>query len=185
MLLSLEQPHPIVDEVLTSIDGWERGLAGAVPADHRPRMSGTTCPNGSTSNARSTSVRPIPMFPEYRFRRIDHHRLGFVTFPIVFEGPPGLVHGGFSKVLFDCVTPTPQLRGRQVGQTRSADRPLSPPTRLETELRFEIVRATPTGRSPRRQRFSSMVVLYTGEVSALALPPERLSPQRFALRRES
>ena len=28
---------------------------------------------------------------------------GTVTFPIAYEGPPGLVHGGFLAVFFDCV----------------------------------------------------------------------------------
>ena len=111
---------------------------------------------------------------------------GFVTFPIVFEGPPGLVHGGFLGVLFDCVTQHHNCAVGRSGKTRSMTVRYRRPTPLETELRFEIVRA----HADREITSTATLlldgeVLCTGEVSALALPPERLSPQRFALRRES
>jgi hypothetical protein len=185
MVLSLEHPNPTVDEMLTTIAGWERDLADAQPADYRPRMS-------SDDESKRLYVQRAfdigsanPVFPEYRFDRLDlNSASGTVTFPIVFEGPPGLVHGGFLGVLFDCITQHHNCAVGRSGKTRSLIVRYRRPTPLEADLRFEIVR------TPSDQEITSTAslilddeVLCTGEVSALALPPEKLSPQRFAHRR--
>lgn len=186
MVLSLEHPHPTVDEILTTIAGWERDLAAALPADHRPRMS-----TGDESKRlyvqRAFDVGAAnPVFPEYRFERLDDENAsGSVRFPIVFEGPPGLVHGGSLAVLFDCVTQHHNCAVGRSGKTRSLLVRYRRPTPLETDLRFEIVR---TQSDREITSTASLIlddeVLCTGEVSALSLPPESLSANRFAHRRK-
>lgn len=185
MVLSLEQPHPTVDEMLTTIAGWERDLAGAQPADHRPRMSADDESKRVYVQRAFDIGAANPMFPEYRFYRLDPETAsGGVRFPIVFEGPPGLVHGGFLAVLFDCVTQHHNCAVGRSGKTRSMTVRYRRPTPLETNLRFEIVR---TQSDREITSTASLIldgeVLCTGEVSALALPPESLSPNRFAYRR--
>ena len=44
-----------------------------------------------------------PCFPEYDIAVDGDRAHGTVTFPVPYEGPPGIVHGGFLAVFFDCV----------------------------------------------------------------------------------
>ena len=44
-----------------------------------------------------------PCFPVYELSCADDRAEGTVEFPLVYEGPPGIVHGGFLAVFFDCV----------------------------------------------------------------------------------
>ena len=99
----------------------------------------------------------------------------------MYEGPPGLVHGGFpwassSTVSFsttkNCVTGLS-------GKTRSLVVTFRRPTPVLTELRFDIARSegeggiTSTGRL-----FFDDEVLCTGEVNTLASRPEKLAGTR-------
>ena len=70
---------------------------------------------------------------------------GRVTFPLVYEGPPGLVHGGFLAVFFDCVTQHQSCAAGRTGKTRSLTVTFRRPTPILTELRFDIVRARRDG----------------------------------------
>ena len=129
-----EQPHPIVDEVLTSIDGWERGLAGAVPADHRPRDERDDLVRRLYVQRAFDIGSANPMFPEYRFERIDTATAsGWITFRSCSRGHPAWCTAVSRGAVRLRRTP-PQLRGRQVGQDPFNDRLLSPPDSLETEL---------------------------------------------------
>ena len=74
------------------------------PTRRRASAPRPTVTAACTSTTRATSARSTPCFPEYD----DHGRRrsrasGTVTFPIVYEGPPGIVHGGFLAVFFDSV----------------------------------------------------------------------------------
>src|SRR4029077_16827241 len=44
-----------------------------------------------------------PFFPDYDLAVDDDGARGTVSFPVCYEGPPGIVHGGFLAVFFDCV----------------------------------------------------------------------------------
>ena len=44
-----------------------------------------------------------PCFPDYEISVSGDHATGTVTFPLVFEGPPGLVHGGVLSLFFEAV----------------------------------------------------------------------------------
>src|ERR1044072_5141115 len=98
-LLSLEHPHPAVDDLVDQIGAWESELAGAVPPDSTPRIGeGVETQRVYLSHAFDIGAFN-PCFPEYEFDRIKAETAeGRVTFPVVYEGPPGLVHGGFLTV---------------------------------------------------------------------------------------
>ena len=72
--------------------------------------------DGRTSTTRATSARTTRASPSTRSPSTAPHASGTVTFPLVFEGPPGVVHGGVLATFFDCVDPAPQLRRRRRGQ---------------------------------------------------------------------
>jgi hypothetical protein len=127
-----------------------------------------------------------PCFPEYRFDHLDAEKAaGRVYFPLAYEGPPGLVHGGFLGVFFDCVIQHQNCVTGLSGKTRSLVVTYRRPTPVLTELRFDIVRSqiergiTSTGRL-----LLDDEVLCMGEVNTLASPPDRLSTFQFGRRRK-
>jgi hypothetical protein len=184
LILSLEHPHPTVDAMLSQFAEWETDLAGAVPPDNAPRMHS----DGASKRIYLAHAFDIgtfnPCFPEYRFDHLDaEHATGTVTFPLAFEGPPGLVHGGFLAVFFDCVTQHHNCAAALSGRTRTLTVTYRRPTPVHTELRFDIVRTevdraiTSTARLLHGEE-----VLCIGEMNAVAMAPERLSVARFAMR---
>ena len=65
-----------------------------------------------------------PCFPTYEIRVDGDRASGRSTFPLVYEGPPGIVHGGFLALFFDCVI---QHHNCDLGHGRQ-DRPRSAST---------------------------------------------------------
>jgi hypothetical protein len=185
LLLSLEHAHPTVDAMLTQIAAWESELSSAVPPDGMPRI-------GDDDGSRrvyldhATDIGAFnPCFPEYRFDRIDGEAAsGHVEFPLVYEGPPGLVHGGFLAVFFDCVMQHQNCVAGLSGKTRSLQVTFRRPTPVLTELRFEISRSeAERGINSVARLLLDDEVLCSGEVTTLALPPEKLTGHRFGKRR--
>jgi hypothetical protein len=111
---------------------------------------------------------------------------GTVTFPIVYEGPPGSVHGGFLGVFFDCVVQQHNCATGLSGKTRSLTVKYRRPTPLCTELRFAIERAeTDRGLTSTARLSLDGEVLCVGVVDTVALPPEKLAGSDFGERRIS
>jgi hypothetical protein len=96
LLLSLEHPHPTVDEMLAKFAEWEGELAAAAPTDNAPRIGEIADDPRRVYLNHATDIGAYnPGFPEYRFDHLDAGKAGgVVCFPLVYEGPPGLVHGG-------------------------------------------------------------------------------------------
>ncbi|MEY8015293.1 hypothetical protein [Mycobacterium servetii] len=186
LLLSLEHPHPAVDDMLEKFAGWEGALAAAAPADPTPRMAGDDDRGRVYLNHAGDIGAYNPCFPEYRFDRLDAARAdGRVSFPLVYEGPPGLVHGGFLAVFFDCVIQHHNCATGLSGKTRSLGVRFRRPTPVLAELRFEISRsAAEWGIVSTARLLAGDEVLCTGEVSTLASPPEKLAASGFARRRK-
>ncbi len=112
-----------------------------------PTPSASTCTHAFDIGAFN------PCFPEYEFDRIDAETAsGRVSFPVVFEGPPGLVHGGFLAVFFDCVIQHQSCATGLSGKTRSLTvtfrRPTPHPHRAALRHRPRTGR---TGMSRRRR----------------------------------
>ncbi|MGV0580383.1 hypothetical protein ABQF17_21830 [Mycolicibacterium elephantis] len=191
LLLSLEHDHPTVDAMLAQMAEWERELAAAVPPDPTPRMG----PDGNETQRvyldHAFDVGAYnPCFPEYTFEHLDDQNAsGRVTFPVVFEGPPGLVHGGYLAVFFDCVTQHQSCAARRTGKTRSLTVTFRRPTPILTELRFDVVRAESDGRVTSTARLlrddSDDEVLCVGEFSTVATSPDKLSVVEFGKRATS
>jgi hypothetical protein len=186
LLMSLEHEHPTVDRMVAQFAEWERELGGVAPADPAPRLND----DGDTKRIYLEHAFDIgaynPCFPEYRFDQLGPETAaGTVTFPLVFEGPPGFVHGGFLGVFFDCITQHQNCAVALSGRTRSLNVTYRRPTPVLTELRFDIVRtqADRSITSTARLTYGDDV-LCIGELNALAMPPEQLTVTRFAKRGE-
>lgn len=185
MLLSLEAPHPTVDAMLDQFEHWEQELAPALPADPTPRMSSD---DGSKRVylQRAFDIGAFnPCFPEYQFDDISPETAsGRITFPVVYEGPPGLVHGGFLGVFFDCVIQHHSCAVGRAGKTRSLTVTYRRPTPLNTELRFDITRVEDDSGITATARLTlGDTVLCIGAADTVAMAPERMSANRFGHRR--
>ena len=109
---------------------------------------------------------------------------GRVTFPVVYEGPPGLVHGGFLAVFFDCVIQHQNCATELSGKTRSLTVTFRRPTPILTELGFDIARdAGGRGVTSTARLLLDDEVLCIGEATTLALSPDKLTGFNFGKRR--
>lgn len=183
MLLALEHPHPVVDDMLERFADWERQLAAVAPAEPTPRLE----PDGGGRvylNHAFDVGAFNPCFPEYRFDHLDAETAsGRVTFPLVYEGPPGLVHGGFLGVFFDCVIQHQSCAAGLAGRTRSLLVTYRRPTPILTELDFDIARTeVERGIASTARLRHAGEVLCIGEVTTAAMPPEQVSANRFGRR---
>ena len=187
LLLSLEHHHPAVEEMLAQFARWEEDLAGAVPGNNAPRLESDDTDSKRVYLGHAFDIGAFnPCFPEYRFHHLDEQTAsGTVTFPLVFEGPPGVVHGGFLAVFFDCVTQHQNCAVALSGKTRSLSVTYRRPTPIETELRFDIVRSLrDRAITSTAQLLLGEDVLCTAEFNALANSPDKLSPFRLGKRRD-
>lgn len=187
LLLSLEHRHPTVDAMVEKFAEWERELAAAAPADHAPRIGEVPDDPRRVYLNHATDIGAYnPCFPEYRFDHLDADRAtGLVDFPLVYEGPPGLVHGGFLGVFFDCVIQHHNCVTGLSGKTRSLVVTFRRPAPILTELRFDIARSQiERGIASTARLLLDDEVLCTGEVNTLASPPEKLAGFQFGRRRK-
>jgi hypothetical protein len=185
LLLSLEHEHPTVDVMLTQFADWERELAGAVAPDPTPRIG----EGGQEKRVYLDHAFDVgaynPCFPEYIFDHLDDETAsGRVTFPVVYEGPPGLVNGGFVAVFFDCITQHQSCAAERTGKTRSLTVTFRRPTPILTELRFDIERSEEQGRVTSTARLLlGDDVLCIGEFNTVASDPNKLTGFQFGKRR--
>ena len=80
-----------------------------------------------------------------------------MNFPIAYEGPPGLVHGGFLAVFFDCVVQHHNCELGLAGKTTSLLLTYRRPTPLLTDLTFVL------DRSVGDDRITTVGVLTSGD----------------------
>ena len=186
LLLSLEHAHPTVDAILTQISDWERELSAAVPPDSAPRIGSDDDGCRRIYLDHATDIGAFnPCFPEYHFDHFDAETAsGRVAFPLVYEGPPGLVHGGFLAVFFDCVMQHQNCLAGLSGKTRSLKVTFRRPTPVLTDLRFDIARSeVERGITSTARLLLDDEVLCIGEVNTLAQTPDKLTGFRFGKRR--
>jgi hypothetical protein len=186
LLLSLEHPHPTVDAIVAQIGEWESELSAAVLHDSTPRTGVDEAGAQRVYLDHATDIGAFnPCFPEYHFDRIDAETAsGRVTFPLVYEGPPGLVHGGFLAVFFDSVIQHQNCVVGLSGKTRSLQVTFRRPTPVLSELRFDISRsAVERGITSTARLVLDDEVLCSGEITTLALPPDKLTGHRLGKRR--
>ena len=189
LLLSLEHAHPTVDAIVAQISDWEHELSAAAPPDSAPRISFDKSDEDGSRRVYLDHATDIgafnPCFPEYRFDHLDAETaFGQATFPLVYEGPPGLVHGGFLAVFFDCVIQHQNCLVGLSGKTRSLNVAFRRPTPVLTDLRFDITRSeVERGITSTARLLLDDEVLCIGEVNTLAQTPDKLTGFRFGKRR--
>jgi hypothetical protein len=186
LLLSLEHAHPTVDAIVAQIGEWERELSAAVPPDSTPRIGVDEAGARRVYLDHATDIGAFnPCFPEYHFDRLDGEiASGRVAFPLVYEGPPGLVHGGFLAVFFDCIIQHQNCVVGLSGKTRSLQVTFRRPTPVLSDLRFDISRSrVERGITSTARVLLDEEVLCFGEVTTLALPPDELTGHRLGKRR--
>ena len=185
LLLAQEHPHAAVDELLTMTQGWEQALSATAPPDNAARI-GDAGENRRIYLDHAFDIgRYNPCFPEYRFDRIEAEWAGGqVNFPLPFEGPPGLVHGGFLGVFFDCIVQHHNCSIGRAGKTRSLTVTYRRPTPLLTDLRFEIERSAEDRSIASTARLLlGDTVLCSGVVDAVAAAPTTLAGVSYGERR--
>ncbi len=186
LLLALEPDHPTVDAMLAQLAEWERELGAAMPADLTPRIGPEANDSQRIYLDHAFDIGAYnPCFPEYTFDRLDADTAsGRVTFPLVFEGPPGLVNGGFLAVFFDCITQHQSCASGRTGKTRSLTLTYRRPAPILVELDFDVLRTESDGRVTSTARLlRDGVVLCIGELSTAASSPDKLSVFEFGRRR--
>src|SRR5512143_3864263 len=104
LVLSLEAPHPAVDRLIAALRSAEGELRLLVPGNPAPRVGANATADGRVYLDHSRDIGAYnPCFPAYAIRVDGDRASGAVTFPLAYEGPPGIVHGGFLAVFFDSV----------------------------------------------------------------------------------
>jgi acyl-coenzyme A thioesterase PaaI-like protein len=185
LVLSIDASHPAVERLAAALREAEAALRPVAPADPRPRIGPDATPDRRVYIDHARDVGAFnPCFPTYRIQVDGDRASGAVRFPVVFEGPPGLVHGGFLALLFDAVVQHHNCDVGLAGKTTSLAVRYRRPTPLETDLAFEVERAVADGRIRSTARLlADGVVLCEAEVLAIAgdrgaLPA--VSPRRDA-----
>lgn len=139
--LRMEDEDPAVDRLVAELEAAEATLAARVPPNPAPRLGDAPPPDGRAYVDHARDVGAFnPAFPEYEIAVDGDRAHGTVTFPLVFEGPPGIVHGGFVAVLFDCVMQHHNCDVGTAGKTTALALRYRRPAPLLTPLRFTLSR---------------------------------------------
>jgi hypothetical protein len=174
--LALEQDDPAIDRLIQDLRRAEQHLASRVPPSPLPRIGALVDSDGRAYIDHSADVGAFnPCFPEYQIAVTGDSATGTVTFPLVFEGPPGVVHGGFLGVFFDLVVQHHNCEVGVAGKTTSLAVHFRRPTPLLQPLEFEVHRVVVGRRITSNCRLvADDMVLCTAELGAVAGDPEAL-----------
>jgi hypothetical protein len=183
--LALEQPSEQVGALVEELRATQQRLAGQLPADLRPRIGDDPDPARRVYVDHSRDIGTYnACFPTYELDVHDDRAEGRVDFPLVYEGPPGIVHGGFLAVFFDCALQQLNCDLGVAGKTRSLALRYRRPVPILTELEVSAHRTIADGsiESSGELRLDG-AVLCEAEMSAVlgdraALPA--VSPRRRA-----
>lgn len=185
LVLSVEAPHAALDRLAVALGDAEAELAGIVPPSPLPRVGPNAQGDGRAYVDHARDIGDFnPFFPEYAITVDGDRARGTVTFPVAYEGPPGLVHGGFLAVFFDSVMQHHNCDVGVAGKTTSLTVDYKRPTPLVTALAFELERSHEERRIQSSGRLTlDGVVLCEARMSAVAGDRSRLpevSPRRTA-----
>jgi acyl-coenzyme A thioesterase PaaI-like protein len=143
LAMSLETSEPAVDRLIADLRRAEQTLARSAPSDLTPRIGADASPDQRVYLDHGRIIGTYnPCFPEYEIEVDGPQATGTVTFPVVFEGPPGLAHGGVIASFFDCVIQHHNCDVGQAGKTVTMQIRYRRPTPVGVALRFDIDRTT-------------------------------------------
>ncbi len=141
---SLEQSSPELEALVQTVRDAQQRLAAQAPADLRPRVGDDPAPDRRVYVDHGYAIGDYnPCFPQYTLELDDadgEAAHGTVEFPISYEGPPGIVHGGFLAVFFDCVLQELNCARGLAGKTAELSIRFRRPTPLLTPLVFQVER---------------------------------------------
>ncbi len=139
-MLRVEGAPPELAAARERVDGLERTLAGVARQDDALRLGRA----GEPDDARPYYVDGV-MLPDYHPLAAEHTigtedgvTRGRVRFGVVFEGPPGCVHGGHVACFFDQILGHHTLELGLPAMTASLTLAYRKPTPLFRELEFEV-----------------------------------------------
>ncbi len=141
LVVALEAPDPEVDRLLADLARAEAALAARVAAGPVPRVGAAVDTDGRVYVDHSRAIGAFnPVFPEYSLTVDGDRARGTVNFPLAYEGPPGLVHGGFLAVFFDAAMQHHHCDVGVAGKTTSLTLRYRRPTPLGVDLDVELER---------------------------------------------
>ena len=167
--VGLEAESAELATAITELRALQARLAAAGPADLRPRVGEDAPPDRRVYLDHSRDIGEYnAAFPRYEISVADDRAEGTVEFPVVYEGPPGVVHGGFLAVFFDCILQHLSCDMGRAGKTRDLNVRYRRPAPIRAELRFSATRRV----SDEAIEFAAELrdgdtVLCTGEMSAV------------------
>jgi acyl-coenzyme A thioesterase PaaI-like protein len=141
--LSLEQEDEALARLIEELSTMERSLGQRGSSDPAPRVGPDPRPDQRVYLDHGRDIgRYNPCFPEYEIRVEGERASGTVSFPLMFEGPPAIVHGGFLAVFFDCVIQHHNCDYGTAGKTTALNIEYLRPTPILRTLQFEIERVS-------------------------------------------
>lgn len=147
LLQSLEGDDSAVEVLLEELRRSEEALAKLIPPSTAPRVGPAADGDGRAYVDHARDIGAFnPAFPEYTIEVDGATATGTVEFPLSYEGPPGIVHGGFLAVFFDCVVQHHNCDVGTAGKTTGLSLRYRRPAPLLTPLTFEIHRRSGGGR---------------------------------------
>ena len=178
LVLSLDRPEPAVAQLIEDLGRAERALSARVPPDPAPRTGAGAGPDRRPYLDHGRDIGAYnPCFPEYAIAVDGPRATGTVSFPLAFEGPPGIVHGGVLATFFDCVIQHHNCDVGVAGRTTSLLLEYHRPAPLGTELAFDIEREAGARRITSRARLLvDGEPLCTATMQAVAGDRDRLPP---------
>jgi len=170
LVLALEDEVTEVDELIADLQRAEEALQALVPSDATPRVGSAASGPGRVYLDHARDIGAFnPCFPAYEIAVHGSEAEGSVTFPVAYEGPPGIVHGGFLAVFFDCVVQHHNCDLGVAGKTTGLSLRYRRPVPLSTPLAFTVTRTVADGRIRSIVRLSAVErVLCEAEVDAIA-----------------
>jgi hypothetical protein len=147
LVLALEEDDPEVARLVAELERTEAILARRVPPAPAPRVGAAVDGDGRVYLDHARDIGAFnACFPEYEIRVDGDRADGTVTVPVAYEGPPGIVHGGFLALFFDCAVQHHNCEVGVAGKSTGLALRYRRPTPLLTPLSFAIERVAADGR---------------------------------------
>jgi hypothetical protein len=185
LMVSMEHEEPEVDRLIRELERAVTALRAVVPAETTPRVGPASEGNGRVYLDHSRDVGDYnPSFPIYRIAVDGDVATGAVEFPVVYEGPPGIVHGGFLALFFDCVIQHHNCDLGVAGKTSALTVRYRRPVPIAAPLEFTVERSLVAGRITSTGRLARDDRVYC-EAEMIAVAGDRanlpaVSPRRVA-----
>jgi len=181
LALALEAADPGVDALIRQLTDTVEALRGRIPGDLAPRLADATDGRVYLDHARDIGAYN-PCFPEYAIAVAGDRAAGTVLFPLPFEGPPGIVHGGVLALFFDVIVQHHNCDLGIVGKTTGLQVDYRKPAPLLRPLEFEVARAAAGDRSTSGARLFSRDAKSGGDTVYCAATVEAVvgDPARLA-----